>query len=30
MCNLHLSIMNRMGVKADKFGDSTGLLKGLS
>jgi hypothetical protein len=30
MCNLHLSIMNRMGVEADKFGDSTGLLKGLS
>jgi len=30
MCNLHLSLLNRMGVKADKFGDSTGTLDGLS
>lgn len=30
MCNLHLSIMNRMGVAADTFGDSTGVLEGLS
>ncbi len=29
MCNLLLSIMNRMGVGAEKFGDSTGELKGL-
>jgi hypothetical protein len=30
LCNLHLSLMNRMGVKADSFGDSTGQLEGLS
>ena len=30
MCNLHLSLLQRMGVKADEFGDSTGPLDGLS
>ena len=30
LCNLHLSLLHRMGVKADKFGDSTGILDGLS
>ena len=30
LCNLHLSLLHRMGVKADKFGDSTGTLDGLS
>jgi len=27
--NLHLSLMDRMGVEAESFGDSTGLLSGL-
>jgi len=27
VCNLHLSIMDKVGVKIDKFGDSTGLLQ---
>jgi len=30
LCNLYLSMLQRMGVKADSFGDSTGLLEGLS
>ena len=30
LCTLHLSMMHRMGVKADSFGDSTGVLNGLS
>ena len=30
LCNLHLSLLERMGVKADRFGDSTGPLKNLS
>jgi len=30
ICNLWLSLMDRMGVKADRFGDSTGLLSGLT
>ncbi len=29
LCNLHLSLMNKMGVEATKFGDSTGPLQGL-
>jgi hypothetical protein len=30
LCNLHLSLLDRMGVKAESFGDSTGRLEGLS
>jgi hypothetical protein len=30
ICNLYLSLFERMGVKADKFGDSTGVLPDLS
>lgn len=30
ICNLWLSLMDRMGVKADRFGDSTGLLGQLN
>lgn len=30
LCNLHLAMLQRMGIEADKFGDSTGPLKGLS
>jgi len=30
VCNLYLSMFERMGVKTDRFGDSTGLLPGLS
>ncbi|MCH9656763.1 MAG: DUF1552 domain-containing protein [Planctomycetes bacterium] len=29
LCNLYVSMLNRMGIKADQFGDSTGKLKGL-
>jgi hypothetical protein len=29
MCNLHLTMMDRMGVHMDEFGDSTGHLEGL-
>lgn len=29
MCNLFLSMFDRMGVKADSFGDSTGRLKAI-
>src|ERR1700728_3756877 len=29
MCNLFLSMMDRMGVHTEKFGDSTGRLQGL-
>jgi hypothetical protein len=29
-CNLHLALMRRMGVKDESFGDSTGVLEGLS
>jgi hypothetical protein len=29
MCNLFLTMMDRMGVHMDKFGDSTGRLQGL-
>ena len=30
MSNLYLSMLERMGVKEERFGDSTGVLKGLS
>ena len=30
LCNLYLSMLDRMGVKQDRFGDSTGLLSGLT
>ena len=30
LCNLYLSLLDRMGVKAESFGDSTGRLEGLS
>ncbi|MFN3323279.1 MAG: DUF1552 domain-containing protein [Bryobacteraceae bacterium] len=30
MCNLHLAILHRLGVKEESFGDSTGALEGLS
>lgn len=30
LCNLYLSMLHRMGVKEDSFGDSTGVLPGLS
>jgi hypothetical protein len=30
LCNLYLSLLDRMGVKADSFGDSTGRLEGLA
>ena len=29
MCNLHLTMMDRMGLRMDQFGDSTGHLSGL-
>ena len=29
MCNLFLTMMDRMGVHTEKFGDSTGQLQGL-
>jgi hypothetical protein len=29
MCNLFLTMMDRMGVHTEKFGDSTGRLQGL-
>jgi hypothetical protein len=30
LCNLYLSMLDRMGVKKDRFGDSTGMLTELS
>ncbi len=30
LCNLYLSMLDRMGVKEERFGDSTGMLEGLS
>ncbi len=30
MCNLHLALLHRMGVRDESFGDSTGVLDGLS
>jgi hypothetical protein len=29
LCSLYLSLMNRMGVRTDRFGDATGQLAGL-
>jgi hypothetical protein len=29
LCSLYLSLMNRMGVKSERFGDATGQLEGL-
>jgi hypothetical protein len=29
LCSLYLSLLNRMGVQADRFGDATALLAGL-
>ena len=29
MCNLHLTLMDRMGVRMEHFGDSTGRLEGI-
>ena len=29
LCSLYLSLMNRMGVKAERFGDATAALKDL-
>jgi hypothetical protein len=29
MCNLFLTMMDRMGVRMERFGDSTGRLQGL-
>lgn len=30
MCNLFLTMMDRMGVHTERFGDSTGRLEGLN
>jgi hypothetical protein len=30
MCNLHLALLNRMGINDKSFNDSTEPLKGLS
>lgn len=30
LCNLHLALLHRMGIEEKSFGDSTGLLEGLS
>ena len=30
LCNLYVSLLDRMGIKVDSFGDSTGPLQGLS
>jgi hypothetical protein len=29
LCSLYLSVMDRMGVKLDRFGDADGRLEGL-
>ena len=29
-CNLHLALLQRLGIKLDSFGDSTGPLEGLA
>ncbi len=29
LCNLYVSILQRLGIEADKFGSSTGTLTGL-
>ena len=30
LCNLHLALLHRMGIQQESFGDSTGVLDGLS
>jgi hypothetical protein len=30
VCNLHLALLNRMGIEEKSFGDSTGSLQGLA
>ena len=30
LCNLHLALLQRMGINDERFGDSTGVLSGLS
>jgi hypothetical protein len=30
LCNLHLALLHRMGIKVDSFGDSTAVLSGLA
>ena len=30
LCNLYVSLLDRMGIKVDSFGDSTGPLQGLA
>jgi len=30
LCNLYMSVLQRVGVKADRFGDSNGVLSGLT
>jgi hypothetical protein len=30
ICNLYLSLLSRMGMEEKSFGDSTGMLQGLS
>ena len=30
LCNLYVSMLHRMGIKVDTFGDSTGPLQGLA
>ena len=30
LCNLHLAMLNRMGIMEKSFGDSTGPLQGLA
>jgi hypothetical protein len=30
MCNLYLSMLDRMGAKVDRIGDSSGLLKEIA
>ncbi len=30
LCNLYLSMLHRMGIKEESFGDSTGVLQGLA
>ena len=30
LCNLYVSLLDRMGAKVDRFGDSTGPLANLS
>lgn len=29
LCNLHLALLHRLGIKEESFGDSTGVLEGL-